>query len=164
MIPDGAKIIVQRTLGMGSPGQPRWQRSRYPLPPPSTGIIELAGNSRQNPHDKGVRYHNLESKGLRSGRLRLRRTVTASTMIARLRGCAQGQMSQWVWKVGGTLRLRSGQAAGATPCSGSAGCEKLVTQTYDGKANTFREDLGRASGGATRRAFADRLHRSASGA
>ncbi|MGB7075338.1 MAG: hypothetical protein WBD68_22300, partial [Candidatus Sulfotelmatobacter sp.] len=59
------------------------------------GIIELARNSRQNPHGKGVRYHNIENKRLTVSRFRPLRTVTASTMIARLRGCAQGQMSQW---------------------------------------------------------------------
>ncbi len=70
-----------------------------PLPPPLTGIIELARNSRQNPHGKGVRYHNIENKWLTVWRFRLLRTVTASTMIARLRHCAQGQMSQMgVWK------------------------------------------------------------------
>src|SRR5580704_10476722 len=46
-----------------------------PSPPGSTGIIELAGICPQNPHDKGLRGHNLESKGVagrflaRSGRV-----------------------------------------------------------------------------------------------
>jgi hypothetical protein len=30
----------------------------YPPPPVIFGIIGLAGNSRQNPHDKEVRYQN----------------------------------------------------------------------------------------------------------
>jgi hypothetical protein len=94
MIADVAKIIIRRSLGTGSPGQACSQKPRCPLPPPLTGIIELARNSRQNPHSKEVRYHNIENKRLTVWRFRLLRTVTASTMIARLRGCAQGQMSQ----------------------------------------------------------------------
>jgi hypothetical protein len=35
-----------------------------PSPPGSTGIIELARICPQNPHDKGLRGQNLESKGV----------------------------------------------------------------------------------------------------
>jgi hypothetical protein len=95
MIPDVLKIIVRLTPRNGIAWSGLLAKTEVPPPPsPLTGIIELARNSRQNPLGKGVRYHNIENKRLTVWLFRLLRTVTASTMIARLRGCAQGQMSQ----------------------------------------------------------------------
>jgi hypothetical protein len=55
-----------------------------PSPPSICGIITLARNSPQNPHDKELRGQNLDNKGLTGLRLALEQTVTASTMIADL--------------------------------------------------------------------------------
>jgi len=60
------------------------EKTEYPLPPPIRGIIRLARNSRQNPHDKELRGQNLDKKGLMARRVALEQTVTASTMIADL--------------------------------------------------------------------------------
>jgi hypothetical protein len=40
---------------------------RYPLRAGSNGIIVLAGNPPQNPHDKELRGQNLENKGVATG-------------------------------------------------------------------------------------------------
>jgi hypothetical protein len=72
-------------------------------PSPSiSGIIQLAGDYKLNLGAQSLAGKILISKGLpivlagsipATGRMRSPPTVTASTMIARLRGCAQGQMS-----------------------------------------------------------------------
>jgi len=76
-------------------------------PPPSplffriSRIMDLARNSSQNWHNKGLRGQNLERKGVTggfSGRgLRFVSagcTASAGTILKRSVGCAQGQMSQ----------------------------------------------------------------------
>jgi hypothetical protein len=57
-------------------------------------MIELARNSAQNPDVKELGYQNPSNKGLRTERIALGAAVTASVMIAQVRGCGQGWMSQ----------------------------------------------------------------------
>ncbi len=42
-----------------------------------------------------LRHYNPQNKELRGAAIWLVPTVTASTMVARVMGCGQGQMSQW---------------------------------------------------------------------
>jgi hypothetical protein len=78
------------------------RREGTPLPPSISGIIELAENRKLNLGAQSLVGKILMSKNLPialpgsipgTGRMRSPPTFTASTMIARLRGCAQGQMS-----------------------------------------------------------------------
>jgi hypothetical protein len=97
--PESSKNVFGRVSRNGTQAS----ASGIPLPPWSTGIIDLAGNCKLILEAQSLRAKIFFSKNLvpcieeqssKTGRSALQRTVTASTMIARTRLWTQGQMSQ----------------------------------------------------------------------
>ena len=89
---------------------------RVPPSPSISGIIEFGENRKLNLGVQSLAGKILMSKNLAfalpgsipgTGRMRSLPTVTASTMIARLRGCAQGQMSHAPVEKPGTAPLKA---------------------------------------------------------